>query len=1103
MLEIRLLGKFEVCGDGRPVELPLWAAQALLAYLLLNAGMEQRREQVAGLIWPDMSDAKAKDNLRHTLWVIRKALGNRDYLLTDDLAVSFNTTLDYWLDTALLDRKTTGEESADDLITIVSAYVGGLLPGFYDDWIVLERERLQAVFERKMALLLDKLVEAQRWPEVLDWGERWIALGHVPEPAYRALMAAHAGLGDMASVATIYQRCVEALQTELGVEPAAQTRTLYERLQREATKRVIDVTLAVEEPRHNLPAQPSRFIGRERELAEIDQLLIDPACRLLTLVGAGGMGKTRLALEVAQRNLENFSAGVWLTELAPIDRDESVAPAVAGAIGVQAQPPRSLTDTIIDALQTRVLLLVIDNCEHVLNGAAELVAKILERCPDTKILTTSREPLHIAGEHLYTVPGLLLPEKDIIAEQLNEVDAVRLFVERASAVRTGFALDAHNTADVIAICRALDGMPLAIELAAARIRALSPHEITQRVGQQLRLLTSSQRADVPHHQTLQATIAWSYDLLTEAERTIFNRLSVFHGGCTLEAAERVCAGDGIEPNDVLDLLTSLVDKSMVMADTSAEGASRYRVLETLRQYGRERLIESGQENAVCRFHAEYYTELAELLEPRLIGPDEVIWLDCLLAEEDNLLAAMSWSVSQSDGVYAMRLGGALILFIGGRSYRRREHLDRLKAALSKIGTIPPVIMAKALSTIGLIQWHFGEYAETAEAYLKGLGYAQQTSDRLCLARALSDAGVGELCLGHHDTARPYLIEAIEMARELDDLWTLEAMTFLAEIEPRAEARDLLEEFLLHSRQQKSSTQIGYACFRLANFLLDDGDLAGAESLFEESLRQFKDPSGRSIDARSLASIAILRGNYDKALTLLQISHDLCRKSFGPLDLAGTLLMMGTLAYHLTNYDEAGSRYQESYSIYQGQSHQEGVAYVLKQRALLARDMNDLEQAWEFSAKSLHTYQLLNRRESACSILAVQGSIAYRKGSLAHAIELFQQSLKDMSESRDRILLVTVIEWMGIASVSHGDHNHVASLLAFAEAQRSQMGVILPPPEQPYHDEAIRILHETLDEETLTQAWQAGQAMTLEEAVAEALEPKEYHPERSEGSLAIK
>ena len=485
MLEVRLLGKFEVRVDGRAVEIQLRAAQSLLAYLLLNAGTEQRREQVAGLIWPDMTDAKAKDNLRHTLWVIRKALGNRDYLLTDDLSVSFNMTLDYWLDTALLDRKTTGAESADDLIAIVSAFGGELLPGFYDDWVVLERERLQAAFERKMALLLDKLVETQRWPEVLEWGEKWIALGQVPEPAYRALMSAHAGLEDMASVATIYQRCVEALKNELGVEPAAQTRALYERLQHEAKKRVIDVTLEVEAPRHNLPAQPSRFIGRQRELAEIDQLLNDPACRLLTLVGAGGMGKTRLALEVAQRHLAKFPAGVWLTQLAPIDRTEGVPSAVAAALDLK--PERSVTDTIIDGLQLRVLLLVIDNCEHVLDSVAELVGKILERCPEVKVLATSREPLHLPGEQLYPVPGLSLPEQHLTTEQLTGIDAVRLFVERASAVRPGFAPDANNIADVITICRSLDGMPLAIELAAARVSVLALRDIARRLSDQFHL----------------------------------------------------------------------------------------------------------------------------------------------------------------------------------------------------------------------------------------------------------------------------------------------------------------------------------------------------------------------------------------------------------------------------------------------------------------------------------------------------------------------------------------------------------------------------------------------------------------------------------------
>jgi tetratricopeptide (TPR) repeat protein len=293
---------------------------------------------------------------------------------------------------------------------------------------------------------------------------------------------------------------------------------------------------------------------------------------------------------------------------------------------------------------------------------------------------------------------------------------------------------------------------------------------------------------------------------------------------------------------------------------------------------------------------------------------------------------------------------------------------------------------------------------------------------------------------------------------------------------------------LHSRRQKSSGQIGYACFRLANFLLEDGDLAGAESLFEESLRQIKDPSGRSIDARSLASIAILRGNYDKATTLLQLSQDLSQESLWPLDLASTLLMRGTLAWHLTDYGEAASRYQESYAIYQSQSYQEGIAHALKRQALLARDQNELEQAWEFSAKGLIICQLLNRRESVCSILAIQGSIEYRRGNPTRAIELIRQSIKDIGESKDQILLVAIIEWAGIASASYGDCDHATSLLAFAESQRNQMGIILPPPEQPYHDEAIRILREALDEETLAQAWQAGGAMTLEQTMTLAAEP---------------
>ena len=412
---------------------------------------------------------------------------------------------------------------------------------------------------------------------------------------------------------------VRLMSKQLDQRPASAQEVLRMLEQISAGERV--PFAMVEEPRHNLPAQPSRFIGRERELAEIDQLIRDPACRLLTLVGAGGMGKTRLALEVAQRHLAKFPAGVWLTQLAPIARAEGVPSAVAAALDLK--PERSVTDTIIDGLQLRVLLLVIDNCEHVLDGVAELVGKILERCPEAKVLATSREPLHLAGEHLYPVPGLSLPEQHLTTEQLTEIDAVRLFVERASAVRPGFALDANNTADVITICRSLDGMPLAIELAAARVRALAPRDIARRLSDQFRLLTSRQRADVPHHQTLQATILWSYSLLTEHERQLFDRLAVFHGSFSLEAAEAIGGGDDLAAANALDSLTSLVDKSLVMAETASDSTTRYRLLETLRQFGHERLGASGQLQSVCRSHAEFYIALAESAETNWVNREEI------------------------------------------------------------------------------------------------------------------------------------------------------------------------------------------------------------------------------------------------------------------------------------------------------------------------------------------------------------------------------------------------------------------------------------------------------------------------------------------------
>jgi len=360
MLEIRLLGKFAVAVDGRPVDLPLRAAQSLLAYLALSPGTPHRREQLAGLLWPDMDEATAKGNLRHILWRLRKALGPTDVILADELTLTFDPAADVWLDAWVVGAKLPAGASTDDFISAVSAYGGELLPGFYDDWVVLERERLQAAFEQKMGTLLDCLLSTQRWADVLEWGERWIALGHTPEAAYRALIITHGSQGDSAAAAAAYRRCLEALRSSLGVEPSAETRTALD-----ATGR----TKPASGPSHNLPAHLNRFVGRETEMAEIKTRLA--GCRLVTLTGAGGIGKTRLALQVAGELQATFPHGVRWVELAPLSDSALVPQAIAAALALNLRPGVPVPVALSNYLQTKNLLLVLDNCEHFRGRAAD------------------------------------------------------------------------------------------------------------------------------------------------------------------------------------------------------------------------------------------------------------------------------------------------------------------------------------------------------------------------------------------------------------------------------------------------------------------------------------------------------------------------------------------------------------------------------------------------------------------------------------------------------------------------------------------------------------------------------------------------------------
>ncbi len=926
-LHVHLLGELQILDDDGPlttIDSP--RLQSLLAYLLLHRDQATPRRRLAFLLWPDSSEAQAHTNLRKLLFELRRALPNAERCLeAKGATLQWRADAPFTLDVSAFEEAAQRATPAD-LAEAVALYRGDLLPSGYDDWISPIRERLHQLCTRALEQLIAFLERQGDYGSAIAYAQRLLQHDAVREETYRSLMRLYAARGAYADAIRTYRDCANVLERELNVQPSSATRAEFQRvlkLQSAAAAPPPDEA-PLPARMHNLPLPLTSFIGRERERVEVKRILtplpdltpgpspveqfrqergegpgVGGEVRLLTLTGEGGIGKTRLALQVAHDLAKPsdgealpFADGIWLVELAPLSDSALVAQAVAAALGVREEPGVALSTTLTNFVQRKNLLLLLDNCEHLVEACALLAETLLRAAERIKILATSREALGVAGESVWRVPSLSLPSISaewrvlsaesgpaIHAQHFTQSEAVRLFTERAAAALPSFTLTKDNAALVAQICQRLDGMPLAIELAAAQVRGLSLEQIAALLDERFRSFKGSRTA--PHrHQTLQAALDWSYELLSKNERALFRRLAVFVGGWTLEAAEQVASEDdpvtrhpSLVTSNVLDWLLRLVNKSLVAANEQ-DGQMRYRFLETVRQYARHQLRESAEAERTHARHLSYFLALAQNAEPHLRGAQQGAWLKRLELEHDNFRAALEWSTTSGAVEAGLQLAVALWRFWwyhGDLSEGRKW----LHAVLARSESVSPSLRALALNAAGVLARDQGDYAQAITLTEQSLALFRQLADRQGIAYGLTTLGGIAFYQGDYARAQTLQEESLALWRELGErrgiAYSLTNLGRTAlECGHATAAKLLCDESLALCRELGDKVGVAIGLDNLGDVALYEGDSARAASLYAESLSTYQelgDSQGSAEGLEAMASALTAQGRVAQAVRL--------------------------------------------------------------------------------------------------------------------------------------------------------------------------------------------------------------------------------------------
>lgn len=898
MLQIHLFGHLRLLVDGQPYRFhTLPKTPLLLAYLLLHRDTAVPRDHLAYLLWDDVPESEARANLRRHLHDLRRALpAATDWVFSDAKSVQWQPAATIWLDVAEFERLSQDTGRLAEAITL---YTGDLLQELYDDWLIPHRERLRGLYFTAVTRLMERERRQGDLTQAMIYARQLLHHDPLREDVVRALILMRHESGDRAGAMQLYQQFAARLDEELGVAPMPETTATYDAI---ATNTPLPTTassppvsplpspspphpLSPSPPQHNLPARLTSFVGREQEMGQVCRLLTGNG-RLLTITGPGGSGKTRLALEAAHSLWQNqpgdFPQGVFFVGLAAVNNPDFVVTAVAETLNLREIPGQPGLPGLINQMRPQKLLVVLDNFEHLL-PAATVVSDLLTAVPGLRLLVTSQTPLHLYGEQEFPLAPLPLPDLENLPPpaELRQFAAIALFVERLQTVQLGFELTAENGQTIAEICHYLDGIPLALELAAARGKLFTPAAILGQLSHRLRFLSSQARNLPARHQTLRAAIDWSYNLLEPVEQELFSRLALFASSFTEEAAAALCTDLFAEPTAVSEHLYSLVDKSILRALPPDDvGEQRFRMLQTLREYGLEKLSQHPAATEIQYRHALYCTTLAQQAESELRFGDQAAALRRLRREDANLMAALEWLMAHLDDPENGRLAALLV----STQERFWSLQGRFSEASLWFGRVLPLAVLlptdeqiKLYNRAGVIAQQQGDYATAATHHAAALTLARQHEELLPLAHTLHYLGFAAGRQGDYEEARRLLEESLALYRQSPEDNVASVTTLLNNLSivyrrmgDMDKAIAVLSEALTLKRERNDKIGLPAVLGNLGQMLADQGDLTQAEAYVREGLlirMELQDQPGLLISIEQMADLWWQRGQTATAVTL--------------------------------------------------------------------------------------------------------------------------------------------------------------------------------------------------------------------------------------------